>query len=244
MKNSGSEYIRKKIWNKKGNVIFIHGFNSTWRHHQPLLDRLYDDGYNVYSFDLPNHGENLRYDRQFTFDEYCRYVIDWIKQHRITKNLIIIGHSMGGGINSAIASSIKNVKNIVLISPFQRGVKAHAVSRTLSLVFTGTGHHKMHEFIKPKNPTFNGVTLLNDIISSSVLDTIDRGLANIDTSTFLIFGTQDEVIPADPSIEHIKSKVHSQFLEVSTVQDSGHSPFIDNFHTSYSLIINFLNKNQ
>ena len=61
---------------------------------------------------------NLPYptDKVLTLDDYCQYILDFIKKEKITKP-ILIGHSLGGAIATKIATDDPKVTSkIVLLS--------------------------------------------------------------------------------------------------------------------------------
>jgi alpha-beta hydrolase superfamily lysophospholipase len=103
---------------------------------------LYHEGYNIYTVDLPNHGLNIDFDRQFLFLDYIRFCKGYVNLKN-KKKVILIGHSMGGGIVSAISHQIKNLKAVVLLDPLQKGAKAHKAKRLLASIFNKELHEKV-----------------------------------------------------------------------------------------------------
>jgi alpha-beta hydrolase superfamily lysophospholipase len=105
---------------------------------------MYDAGYNIYTFDLPNHGVNFDYPTQLTFEDYCVFVKDFMKKNKL-KKIIIAGHSMGGGIVAALQNDdTLKFKDIILIDPLQKGASNDKVKRMFASVLAN-GFGKLTE---------------------------------------------------------------------------------------------------
>jgi alpha-beta hydrolase superfamily lysophospholipase len=135
------QIIIRKHWyrsfNNKGDILFIHGFNSTYFSHVHFLEALYEEGYNLFTFDLPNHGVNVSHTEQFLFADYLKYIKQFIIDNKL-KKIILIGHSMGGGLALALQND-KELKfmNVILLDPLQAGATKEKAKRVLSMVFNG-----------------------------------------------------------------------------------------------------------
>jgi pimeloyl-ACP methyl ester carboxylesterase len=66
-------------------------------------------------------------------------------------------------------------------------------------------------------------------------------MKNINQPVELIFGEEDDVIPAKPSVEIIKADIKD--LNVSIIKNAKHSPTIQNTDDTFNEIIKFLKKN-
>jgi pimeloyl-ACP methyl ester carboxylesterase len=108
----------------EGDVLLIHGFGVDHSYFN-FINEL-TNSFNVYLIDLPGHGKN---DSSFSEKEmnipfFVDYVSTYIKTKKL-KNLILIGHSMGGGICSAVAAlNSKLIKKLILICPANPGAIA------------------------------------------------------------------------------------------------------------------------
>lgn len=242
---SSTEYIRKHFLFSKGNVIFIHGFNSSWKSNKDFLDKLYKLGYNIFSFDLPNHGNNMESDVQLTFDDYCQYTKKWIVKKQINKNIILIGHSMGGGIVSVIASSILGLKKVILISPLQAKVLSKMIGRAWTMIKTGTMIAHYRDFVKKtNNPTCVPQVLFNNLLSPYVHADIAEGLMSITVEILVIFGENDDVIPAEPSIAYITNMAsRCCHLTTNIIPNAKHNPHRTNLDDIMELVKIFLKNN-
>jgi len=92
-------------------LIFLHGWAGSWQTWHPILERL-KGNYNLFAIKLP-----YPTNKALTLDDYCQFVLDFIKEKHLQKP-ILVGHSFGGAIAIKIASEHpKLVKSIVLASP-------------------------------------------------------------------------------------------------------------------------------
>lgn len=236
------ELIMKKPF-RKGNIVFIHGFNSNWFKYHVMLEHLYSENYNVYAFDLPNNGMNTNFPKQFLFKEYCQYATEWINKNVICKNVILIGHSMGGGIVAAINKSIKNVIKIILIDPLQQTVTNNVPTLGLkSLLNSTTASSLISTLFKiKKDKAADPNMLLFDLASSKTYDIIEKGLNTITVPTMVIFGKNDDVIPPNASIIYLVSQLKlAPTINVALIDEAGHSPLLTHFPESYKKLLYFL----
>ncbi len=104
-------YIRED--NGKQPVVFIHGYASSVSFLQSLipLQRNYD----IIALDLPGNG-NSRTNSKLSIELYNDITKEFIKKLNL-KDVILVGHSLGGATAAAL-SSWDNVKKGVLIAPF------------------------------------------------------------------------------------------------------------------------------
>lgn len=109
-------YWVKTTPNAIGNIFYIHGFADQpkmfWQKFVP------EGNYNIYAIELPGHFETPVKDEkdlsQATFGQLCVNLIETLK----LDHLIVIGHSMGGGIAMQVAAQLPEiVQKLVLISP-------------------------------------------------------------------------------------------------------------------------------
>jgi pimeloyl-ACP methyl ester carboxylesterase len=77
-------------------LLFLHGWGATWQSLFPILQGL-GGKYNLYAIDLP-----YPKDKVLTLDDYCQFVLNFIKKEHLQKP-VLVGHSLGGAIASKIA---------------------------------------------------------------------------------------------------------------------------------------------
>lgn len=117
--NENGYTFRFKASNNKSskNILFIHGFATDSEYHDEVAQMLVEN-YNYYSLQLPGHGySKIRHRSQLNPLFYAKYVADWIKQKGF-ENLILIGHSMGGGICTLVSNMVSDqLAKVVLVTP-------------------------------------------------------------------------------------------------------------------------------
>lgn len=95
---------------EKPTLLFLHGWAGSWQSWLPILGRLKDQ-YNLCAIDLPYPKA-----KTLNLDDYCQFVLDFIKKENIDQP-VIVGHSLGGAIAAKIASKYpRSVSAIVLVS--------------------------------------------------------------------------------------------------------------------------------
>jgi pimeloyl-ACP methyl ester carboxylesterase len=77
-------------------LVLLHGWSTTHESLYPLI-QLLQPHFKIYSPDLP-----YPKDKVLTLDDYCQFVIKYLKKEKIT-HPILIGHSLGGAIATKIA---------------------------------------------------------------------------------------------------------------------------------------------
>ncbi len=90
-------------------LIFIHGWNINSSYWDEQID-YFSDAYSVYAIDLPGFGKSKAERSNWSMEEYALDVKDFIKTLEL-KNIILIGHSMSGGI--AIEVALKSSDEIL-----------------------------------------------------------------------------------------------------------------------------------
>ncbi len=108
-------------------VILTHGLAASLHDWDDLLPELADSGYAGYALDLLGHGESHKPEHQheFTFEAVFEHFSAWIDSlpfaESLTRSnsLILIGHSLGGGLSLQYALRYPNrVHALVLVNPF------------------------------------------------------------------------------------------------------------------------------
>jgi pimeloyl-ACP methyl ester carboxylesterase len=102
-------------------VILAHGLAASLHDWDDLLPELAASGYIGYALDLLGHGESDKPEQHhdYTVDSVFAHFEAWIDSVYQNEPLIIIGHSLGGGL--ALMYALKypqRVRALVLVNPF------------------------------------------------------------------------------------------------------------------------------
>jgi pimeloyl-ACP methyl ester carboxylesterase len=106
----------------KGNpIILTHGLAASLHDWDDLLPELAGAGYAGYALDLLGHGESHKPECQheYTFEAVFEHFSTWIDSLTLADPLILIGHSLGGGLSLQYALRYpERVRALVLVNPF------------------------------------------------------------------------------------------------------------------------------
>ncbi|GHU50869.1 triacylglycerol lipase [Bacilli bacterium] len=202
--------------------------------------------YNIYTFDFPKHGVNTNSKVTPCFDNYCNYAVDFINNHNL-RNIILIGHSMGGGIAQCIYPRISDrVKKIILLDPLNPFAKMSTIDMIVGgvkMLFSKEKKEFMDKFITPENDKQlskeNLLKLLLNITNSDSLEKIKNGSYKINVPTLILFGQEDNVINHEKSKKFYDSAPFKH--EFVLVPNSKHSPDLQNTGFFLKTITKFLN---
>ncbi len=222
---------------KKG-FVFIHGWSSYKNKLDCAKGLVSQCGYDFISFDLPLHGEFKfqQYDKEYTFDMLADYAIDKINALTDYDELIITGHSMGGGIILLNNDRFKvNVKKIVLIDPLNQNVGID-------------DRETLANYIADKPKDEPKVSILNNFLNRSVANSINlakllktfatpefkRRFANVKLDEkykwYLIYGENDIYINGSDTALWLKTI--NQSIKTYAIKKASHNPFTDNTEES------------
>ena len=102
-------------------VILTHGLAASLHDWDDLLPELAASGYAGYALDLFGHGESYKPadHHEYTFEAVFDYFVAWIDSLQINEPMILVGHSLGGGLS--LQYTLRNperVRALVLVNPF------------------------------------------------------------------------------------------------------------------------------
>jgi pimeloyl-ACP methyl ester carboxylesterase len=102
-------------------VILTHGLAASLHDWDDLLPVLAASGYAGYALDLLGHGDSYKPLKrsEYTIETVFDYFSAWIDSLTLDDPLILIGHSLGGGLSLMYAlRHPKRVNALVLVNPF------------------------------------------------------------------------------------------------------------------------------
>jgi pimeloyl-ACP methyl ester carboxylesterase len=102
-------------------AVLTHGLAASLHDWDDLLPELSASGYAGYALDLLGHGESEKpaHPRQYTIENMFAHFEKWINSLQRTEPLILIGHSLGGGLSLMYAlRHPERVRALVLVNPF------------------------------------------------------------------------------------------------------------------------------
>jgi 2-succinyl-6-hydroxy-2,4-cyclohexadiene-1-carboxylate synthase len=102
-------------------VILTHGLAASLHDWDDLLPELAASGYAGHALDLFGHGESHKPadHHEYTFEAAFDHFSAWIDSLQINKPMILIGHSLGGGLSLQYTLRYpERVRALVLVNPF------------------------------------------------------------------------------------------------------------------------------
>ena len=232
-------------------VVMIHGFTGSKENWYPLAARLRGK-YRLLIPDLPGWGQSERKpDANYGFSAQAQRVADFIQAESPGKPVVLLGHSMGGGIAALVAARYPTlVAKVGLLDAagvrfadnqfgldVMAGKNPFAVTDAASLQrYVDIVFHRQQA--KPWIPWPASSALIarrkrDAAFEQSVLEQIGRGpeqfapgqeAANIHQPALLLWGKQDAVI--DPSAMALFAAKMPQARQV-LVDDAGHMSLME-----------------
>lgn len=218
-------------------IIMVHGLAASLHDWDDLLPEVSNAGYAGYALDLLGHGESEKPFRPHDYSVENAYVdfSAWIDTLNIHKPLILVGHSLGGGLSLLYTHrNPDRVKALVIVNPFysmgqlppilQRLFKHQLINTTLiertpyrlfrffvdmTSFSTYIGSRESH--VLPEHIRYQ--TALDYKRASSgiyniprTLHHIDLNLASITQPTLLLWGGRDQTL-APSSFSQLAEKL-------------------------------------
>ena len=99
-------YYKCKGKEKKGTIIFIHGFATNSLYHDPFIKHIIEE-YDYIAIQLPGAGfQEWTKNKNPKVEDMVFYCVNLIRSMNL-KKFILLGHSMGGGIAVRVANIFK-----------------------------------------------------------------------------------------------------------------------------------------
>lgn len=114
IKNYDINYVEK---GSSGDpIIFIHGANIGWGQWYKNLN-FFSKHFRVFAIDLPGAGNSSKIDfENANFEkDYVEIISEFIRLNKL-KNVILIGHSLGGWVSCKASQNNKLIKKIILVN--------------------------------------------------------------------------------------------------------------------------------
>lgn len=260
--NSYPYYHFKKATKKsKGIIFFIHGYAVNSDYHNSFSDLVED--YDYYSVEHAGHGITpLNDKKQLNPYSYALEVASLIKKLEL-KNIILIGHSMGGGIAVMVSQMIPEIiKKMVIVTPMNsrgtynpynflfnfnpKNIKQIEKFYNIIMYDWENDKHKISEdeiktVIRNQNEFKKNFSILKwKMASLSNVLALSKNEKNIKVPTLLLVGKGDGCINWKSTIKNFKRK--NKNIETYVFEKCGHIPFAEDTKLYYKTIMDFINE--
>ncbi|UVD81870.1 alpha/beta hydrolase [Mycoplasma iguanae] len=239
-------------------IVFVHGFNSSYQVHQNFYENYHENDY--YSISLPGNNLLEATNEQLNVYYYAKLIATFIESKNL-KNVILMGHSMGGGIIALAYQLIPQlIDRMIFIAPMNKtslSLKKVFFRDYFPQNFEGEKNFMKNLFYNPtfledvdylikarKNFNFNLYNNKNiwklgkSLPNINLMNDIEKGLNQIKVKTLLILGQKDGIINRDDAKEYFEKNVEN--IEVKIMPKTGHLMFKENIDGYIEIIDNFL----
>lgn len=255
-------FIKSKSPNSNGTIVFIHGFSSSYFLHDVFVKNNDFVDHDYLSINLGGHEFNQSESKslkEYDVEHYVKQLQKVIEQKHLY-NMILIGHSMGGGIALFLANKLgPRVKGMILVDPINPSIywSKVGIKYLLSTLYNKPKNirdlevekkyiddkvieqyldYEVERFLKNKKKfLFIGSKLINP----SLLFKMDKLYKSIDIPTMVIMGSKDRVIPYKETKRYISSLTNRK-IKFQTIENAAHIPFIESFEKYNDLVWRFI----
>lgn len=242
----------------KGNILFIHGYATTSKYHEEAASEFSD--YNYYAIELPGHGyTEVKQNVKFSPINIAMQVVEWIHSMNLDE-IILIGHSMGGGIAEMINAYIpQKISKIILVTPMNSSIDWIGIFKKKRISFsnvkdlsdwqkmlfkypekylTNDNNTKLeNELDYQKNNKDNFKSLKKNMYSLKNIKDLKFAERKNDKPTLLIASEYDQIIKIKNLMKVFSKKEN---VKISIFKESGHIPFIEEKQLYVDTIKNFI----
>jgi pimeloyl-ACP methyl ester carboxylesterase len=251
----GSKIRYLESGDSKETLVLIHGLGASaerWNHVIPL----FTNKYRVIVPDLIGFG----YSDKPLVDYTPEFFSEFLEKFLSASNIIhpyLIGSSLGGQISAEYtASHPDNVEKLILVSP--SGVMKQSTpaldAYIMAALYPNEQNAKhafelmecsgknidpqvVNEFVERMQLPNAKLAFMSTILGLKNAEVITPKLQSIITSTLIIWGTKDPVIPIKHLDEFVSSIKDCRFYRMD---DCGHTPYVQDPATFSSIVMNFL----
>ncbi len=212
-------------------MIFLHGFGGSGNNWMKLSNHL-DGSLELFYPDLLGHGRSNKQLERCLISDQCRMLEEFI-EHMHIKEFGLVGHSFGGWISLRFSLSFSKPEYLVLIDSAGLNQTAGSFDKNRRDAFIDSAMH---------GSMFNDRPILERMLISNADDRerIDPAdLREISSSTLIIWGEQDRIIPIRYG-EIMHSQIRNSTFEV--LKNTGHTPQTEHYRKISSLINGLVHK--
>lgn len=228
-------------------ILILRGWKSSFKNWAYFITLLENQGYKVYSPDLPGFGDNLSLTKAWSIDDY----VDWVKNFCEKQNLsqiFLLGHSFGGSI--AIKYSLKfpkNVKKLFLVDSagIRRKTFKKEITKKIAKFFKKFSFLPFYSLIRKifyrtiirKSDYFYTQGVMKETYLKIISEDLSSYLSRISVSTFIVWGKNDRLTPVKDAYL-MKEKIAGAKLEI--IPNIKHNPHFEAPEILVEKILNFL----
>ncbi len=256
------ETYKRTVARPKGTVLYLHSFMGNFQMKNSLFNHLSD--YDVYALNMPGHGKSpLEGEDKINMPRFVELAKEFAEGEDLN-GIILIGHSLGGGIGAALNSLIPGRVRLNVFEAPACGVmlqNADTVRRLVpkSLADSEFVMERMYsdprqifgnrlkaviaqeyERCKETFAPFDKMFGQSEMVFNTRM--FDSGFANIKRPTLVILGEADGILPTPLMREHLRA-IGNPFIRVAEVPGAGHAVYSERKAAFLGLLEEFLDEN-
>ncbi|MEM6515347.1 MAG: alpha/beta fold hydrolase [Bacteroidota bacterium] len=251
--------LHSQIFGKGQPFVILHGFLGMSDNWKTLGNRFAESGFEMHLVDQRNHGRSF-HDDTFDYEVMAEDLKNYCHEHNL-KNILLLGHSMGGKTAMLFASLFPELVSKLIvadISPRYYPVHHDAILNGLSqlnfeeIKSRGAADKELAKYVSDMGTRMfllknlywieKGKLALRinlEVLKANVSE-VGEALpihSNFDKPTIFLRGDKSEyVMPNDETI----IKQHFPKAEIKTVSNAGHWLHAENPDEFYDEVINFV----
>ncbi|WP_026451411.1 alpha/beta fold hydrolase [Aequorivita capsosiphonis] len=251
--------LHSQIFGNGQAFIILHGFLGMSDNWKTLGNRWAEDGYEVHLLDQRNHGRSFHSD-VFSYEIMAEDVKNYCDEHEL-KDIVLLGHSMGGKVAMQFAVTYPNMVSKLIIADIgpkaypphhQDILKALSAMDFAKIKSRGEAQAILSEYIKDKgtrlfllknlyrkNKSEYGLRINLPILSEKI-EEVGRALqedAVFDGATLFLGGEKSGYM--EP-MDELLIKKHFPKAKIRTISKAGHWLHAENPEEFYDNVMNFL----
>lgn len=242
------------------NLVYFHAFAGSWKNKLHFFNSL--NNINIYAFNMPGHG-NVKANSidEIDLHYYQKLATNFILDYQLD-NLILMGHSMGGGITMGILNDNEindKVKKIILEAPANLAcftnfdIIKKFIPKTIDdtwstineLFYDPVSYFKteanLEKFVSYE---FNRLKRMSDLQRLIEYDNLKSYLQSIEQQylqnkheTLMIMGGLDKIIPYEQTSRNI---LNLNNYKIAVIENTKHVPIIEQFGKCFNIIFDFI----
>lgn len=219
-------------------IIFTHGLGEYSKSYEEAAKFFHKNGFSVITYDIRGHGKSEG--ERGSVDSYKSFINDLDAlvniAYKNTKNVFLVGHSMGGVITNLYTSINNNVDGVIitaspttymsdlrLLKYFPRFL---INNRKIPTNFKDPKlAHENNYIVDSYDIKYFRFKLVNEVLFKAMKQLINN-YENFETNLLLIYSEKDELAPKHYG-EHFFNQVSSKDKELFILKESFHNVFID-----------------
>lgn len=240
----------------KGIIIYVHGFGSTYYMHNEFVVMNEFKDYSYFSMNFSGHevdpeGDDLL--SEYRVEKYANQLIDQILKYDFQK-IILIGHSMGGGISLLVYTKIASrIKKLILVNAVNPAIYKSSIglkylfsvirneplqikeletntkfttNDKLRLTIDEYLNYELERFlVKKRKYMFLGMKLISPIFYAK----LNQIYKTITIPVLFLSGENDRVIPSKATKRYLES-LHNPYIQFEIIEHTKHIPFVESFN--------------